>query len=75
MFKKLRTIRIKKGLSAKDMAMLLGLKTEAAYYKKESGLIKFSLSEAKSISDKFRMPIEEIFFENNVSKKDTNQSA
>ena len=59
---KLREIRNREGISAKEMANLLGVKTEAAYYKKESGLIKFSLEEAKLIANKFDMLIEEIFF-------------
>jgi len=64
MHEKLRRIRNRKSISAKEMADLLGLKTEAAYYKKESGMIKFSLDEAKKISKKLDMPIEEIFFAN-----------
>lgn len=43
------------------MANLLGLKTAAAYYKKESGTINFSLEEAKKIAEHLEMPIEEIF--------------
>ncbi len=71
MHEKLRFIRNKSKVPAKEMADLLNLKTEAAYYKKESGHIKFSLSEAKKISEKFGMPIEEIFFDNEVSLMDT----
>ncbi|MBO8136764.1 MAG: helix-turn-helix transcriptional regulator [Desulfotomaculum sp.] len=73
MYKKLRQIRNEKGISAMEMANLLGLKTEAAYYKKESGIIKISLSEAKLISEKLQKPIEEIFFEDDVSFMETNE--
>lgn len=71
-YDQLRKIRNNIDISAKEMANLLGLKTEAAYYKKESGTIKFSLVEARIISDKFKMSIEEIFFNDMVSNKDTN---
>lgn len=58
---KLRNIRNKKSISATEMKDLLGLKTEAAYYKKESGMVKFSLEEARKISEKLGMKIEDIF--------------
>ena|GEM_PF-686803 len=67
MYEKLRAIRNREGIAAKEMANILGLKTEAAYYKKESGAIKFSLLEARAISEKLEMPIEEIFFDHEVS--------
>lgn len=70
-YTKLRNIRNSQGISAKEMAELLGLKTEAAYYKKENGAIKFSVSEAKIIADRLGMKIEEIFFENKVSLRET----
>jgi len=60
-----------KGVSAKEMADLLGLKTEAAYYKKESGMIKFSLHEAKKVSERLGLPIDDIFFDKKVSVTET----
>ena len=71
MFEKLKKLRIEHNISAEDMSKILGLETKAAYYKKESGNVKFSLMEAKKISDFFNIPIEEIFFSNEVSYKDT----
>lgn len=71
MYDKLRELRNEAGFTAKEMAGFLGLKTEAAYYKKESGAIKFSLSEARIISKKLNKPIEEIFFANGVSLMET----
>lgn len=71
MHEKLRYIRNNRGISAKDMADLLGLKTEAAYYKKEGGLIKFSLLEARKISEKLDLLIEDIFFDDKVSIVET----
>ena len=72
MFVKLRELRNRKDVSAKEMAETLNLKTEAAYYKKESGLIRFSLDEARIVSEKLGIPIEELFFDSEVSKKETN---
>lgn len=70
MFENLRAIRNKNGVSAEIIAKLLGLETKAAYYKKETGDVKFTLPEAKKIADYFNMPIEEIFFNSEVSQKD-----
>lgn len=68
MFEQLRRIRNEKAVTAKKMSELLGLETEAAYYKKETGTVKFSLQEAKAIADYFHQPIEEIFFASELSK-------
>lgn len=75
MYSNLREIRNRKGITAREMADVLGLKTEAAYYKKESGLIKISLEEAKIISKKLKMPIEDIFFGQQVSIIETKTTA
>lgn len=61
MYENLRRIRNEKKISALEMAQLLGLETAAAYYKKESGAIKFSLEEAKKIAEYLKMPIDDIF--------------
>ena len=61
MFEKLRRIRNERNISALEMANLLGLKTAAAYYKKENGTINYTLEEAKKIAAYLKMPIEEIF--------------
>ena len=71
MYKKLRDVRNNKGVTARKMADLLGLKTEAAYYKKEAGLIKFSIEEARLIADKLGVSVEEIFFNQDVSVIET----
>ena len=67
MFEKLREIRKQKGVSAKDISEKIGLKTEGAYYKKEAGNVPFTLEEGKIISDMVGLPIEEIFFTNELS--------
>lgn len=71
MFERLRALRKAHGLTCEDMAELLGLATKAAYSKKERGNTKFSLTDAKKISEKFHKSIDDIFFENEVSSKDT----
>ena len=71
MYENLRELRNQRNISALDMARVIGLKTKAAYYKKESGLIKFSLEEANLISKYLDMPIEDIFFDDEVSKLET----
>lgn len=70
MFDKLRKIRQKSNIKAKELAEKLGLKTEGAYYKKETGSVPFTLKEGKIIADVFNLPIEEIFFENELSSQD-----
>ena len=67
MFEKLRKIRQEKNIKAKDIAEKMGLKTEGAYYKKETGTVPFTLEEGKIVSEMLQMPIEEIFFENELS--------
>lgn len=62
MYKNLRQIRNNNNISAKNMCDILGLATKAAYYKKENGSVKFTLIEAKKISDFFKLSIDEIFF-------------
>jgi DNA-binding XRE family transcriptional regulator len=68
MFLKLRYLRLENRISAEKMAEILGLETKAAYYKKEKGSVKFSLDDAKKISDFFDVPIDEIFFDCEVSQ-------
>ena len=67
MFEKLRKLRKEKNIQAKEIAEKIGLKTEGAYYKKETGSVPFTLEEGKIISEMLGMPIEDIFFENEIS--------
>jgi len=71
MYENLRALRHHKEITATEMKELLGLKTEAAYYKKEAGTIKISLEEAKKIAQRFQMNIEAIFFTYEVSEMET----
>ncbi|MTI95222.1 MAG: helix-turn-helix domain-containing protein [Firmicutes bacterium] len=61
MYPKLKELRRKNRITVQEMAELLGLQTRGAYYKKESGVHKFSIEEARLIANKLNMPIEEIF--------------
>lgn len=70
MFENLRKIRQEKNIKAKEIAEKLGLKTEGAYYKKETGNVPFTLTEGKIVSEIIGLPIEEIFFTNELSCKD-----
>lgn len=67
MFENLRKKRLEKGVKVSEIIEKLGLKTEAAYYKKETGSVPFTLEEGRIIADIFKMPIEEIFFDNELS--------
>lgn len=62
MFSKLKMTRISKGVSCESMAELLGLATKSAYSKKENGIVRFTLLEAKKIADYFQDTIENLFF-------------
>lgn len=62
MYNNLKSIRKNKNISVKSLKEVLGLVTNAAYYKKENGTVKFTLEEAKKISDYIGLTIEEIFF-------------
>ena len=70
MLNRIRELRLKNKLSCKQMADLIGV-SKASYSKKENGLVKFSLKEAKIIADKFNESIEKIFFTSSVAKNAT----
>jgi DNA-binding XRE family transcriptional regulator len=70
MFEQLRQIRKEKNIKVKEILNVLGLETEAAYYKKETGNVPFTLVEGRKISILFGMPIEDIFFKNELSCED-----
>lgn len=74
MFERLRKIRQEKNIKAREIAERIGLKTEGAYYKKETGSVPFTLTEGKVIADMFEMPMEEIFFTNELSYRDKKEA-
>jgi putative transcriptional regulator len=68
LYKKLRELRHEKGYSVDRICKTIGVETVPTYYKKETGSLRFSLSEAKKIADLFHMKIEDIFFEEELSE-------
>ena len=62
MYNNLKSIRKSKNISVQNLKKVLGLATNAAYYKKQNGKVKFTLEEAKKIADYIGLTIEEIFF-------------
>jgi transcriptional regulator with XRE-family HTH domain len=74
MFENLRKIRKAKDIKVKEICELLNLETEAAYYKKETGKVPFTLDEGKKIASLLREPIETLFFENELSCEDNIES-
>lgn len=68
--KKLKAYRKLNNVNQSDIANLLNI-TLTSYSHKENGKTKFTLEEAKTISDFFGLSIEEIFFNNNVNLKFT----
>jgi DNA-binding XRE family transcriptional regulator len=70
MYETLRAIRKERGISVNEMCAVIGLETESAYYKKETGFAKLSLVEARKIANHFNLDIESIFFVNELSKMD-----
>lgn len=57
------------GLKQEDFAKIINVST-VNYSKKENGVVKFSLNEARRISEHFNKPIETIFYAHEVSKNE-----
>lgn len=74
MLENLRKKRIEKDVSAMEMANLMGLKTKAAYYKKESGVVKITLDEAILIADRLGSTLDELFFDYQLSESDNDKN-
>lgn len=66
---KMREYRLKNGIAADEIAELIGV-TVQTYYKKETGVLKFSLLEAKKIAERCGDSIERIFFDTEIPKTD-----
>jgi putative transcriptional regulator len=63
--KRLRQLRKLKQIKASHIYNILGME-KTLYYRKEKGLIKFSLAEAKKISEILAESIDDIFFAEEV---------
>ncbi len=66
MYENLREERKKRKITCETMADLLGFVNKSAYSRKETGIVRFTLLEAKKIADFFNMGVDELFFENEV---------
>lgn len=64
---KLRELRKSKNVPVKKLANALGLKTAGAYYKKEYGMSKITIEEAKIIAEVLEASLDEIFYKAEVS--------
>ena len=64
-YERLKELRVSKNILGEETAKLIGV-TKATYSKKENGIIKFSLEEAKIIAEKMGMQIEEVFKEGEI---------
>lgn len=60
-YSNLQKTRIEKKVSQGDCAKLLGVQGPA-YCKKELGIVKFTVEEAKILSEFFEKPVEFLFF-------------
>lgn len=67
MFEKLRKIRQDENIKAIEIAEAIGLKTESAYYKKETGKVPFTLEQALIIANMLNKSVEEVFSEDEIS--------
>ena len=65
----IKNFRESQNLKQEDFAKIINVST-VNYSKKENGIVKFSLREARLISQHFNKPIEDIFFAVEVSKNE-----
>ncbi|MDE5978203.1 MAG: helix-turn-helix domain-containing protein [Turicibacter sp.] len=63
----LKKLRHERKLTQADMGMIIGV-SRSAYTNKESGIRKFSPEEMHAVAILFNCSIEEIFFDNKVTK-------
>lgn len=68
----IKSFRESIGLRQEDFAEIINT-SKVNYSKKENGYVKFSLNEARKIAEHFHKPIEDIFFEEEVSKIETSE--
>lgn len=64
----IKELRKQSGKTQAEMAKILGLSSANAYSLKERGERRFSIEEARVLSDVFGMDIEDIFFGNSITK-------
>ncbi len=66
---RLKKLRENLGLTQEEMAAIIGLCSANAYSLKERGERRFTLNEARAVSQYFKLPIEEIFFSNDLTNR------
>lgn len=71
MTNRLRELRLAHNETQNDLAALLGLKSTALYCKREIGYYPVTLEEAFKLAVHWGMTIEEIFFADEVSLKES----
>ena len=64
---KLRSLRIAQGLTQDQMSRVLGLKTKAAYTKKELGYNSITVEEGKLLADRLGVSVDDLFCANELS--------
>lgn len=67
---KLKSLRVERNLTQDELGKMIGIH-EATYNRKEQGLNKFTLDEAKLIASIFDVPMEVIFFSKKVHTNKT----
>ena len=57
----LKQERMSRGVTMPELADVIGVQTVSAYYRKEIGLLRFSLEEAMKLSKFYGKSVEELF--------------
>lgn len=69
----IRRTRLKKVIAMDEMSSLMGYEGANAYFRKEKGDRKFSIEDIVKISSILEIPIQLLFFEQEVTDKETNR--
>jgi len=75
MLEELRKRRLKLGINATEMAKALGLQTQGAYYKKETGAVKIDVLEGAVIAKMLNCTMDDLFFDYELSESDKKPKA
>jgi DNA-binding XRE family transcriptional regulator len=72
---KIKALRKREGYSLEDMAKMLGYESPNGYYYLEIGRGRFPAETLAKVADIFNVPIEDLFFENDVAKSAKSETA
>jgi transcriptional regulator with XRE-family HTH domain len=61
MYLKLKSTRVLNQTPIKELCKLLGIESEATYYRRENGSISFKVEEAKILAKFYKTTVEELF--------------